>query len=254
MGTIPALPGCFPKDGNQWRTAMSDTLSVYRSELKYIMNYADAARLKGKLDAFLRTDVHGEDGVYRVKSLYYDTPGSRDFFDKVNGLKTRQKLRLRIYDEDQPAARLELKSKEGDRQHKTGLEVTRADASILMKGVYSPLFRYPGEDAMRLYAMLAIDGYRPAVIVEYDRAAYSYPAFDVRLTFDSRVRSCETNLNLYEKQLPWNPVFTDAVILEVKFNRHLPSFVRKILQPYRLNQTSFSKYCAGRQLAGSFLI
>ncbi len=228
-------------------------LSVYRSELKYIMSYADAAQLKIKLDAFLRTDEHAEDGSYRVKSLYYDTPCSRDFRDKINGLRTRQKLRLRIYSEEQPTAKLELKSKEGNYQHKISLEVSKDDARILANGIYTPLFQYRSEDAMRLYAMLTVDGYRPAVIVEYDRTAYSYPAFDVRLTFDSRVRSSEMNLNLYDTNLPWNPIFTDAVILEVKFNQNLPGFVQKILRPYRLTQTSFSKYCTGRPFAGSFI-
>ena len=39
---------------------MADTLSVYRSERKYFISYPDAARLKTRLDAFLRSDEHGK--------------------------------------------------------------------------------------------------------------------------------------------------------------------------------------------------
>lgn len=233
---------------------MADTLSVYRSERKYLISFPDAARLKTWLTAFLCSDEHGEQGTYRVKSLYYDTPDGRDFREKLDGLEKRQKLRLRIYDENQPVAKLELKSKNGDLQHKTSLEVSRTDAEILAKGVYTPLFSYGGEDAMKFYTILSLHRYRPAVVIEYDRTAFSYREFDVRLTFDSHIRSSETNLNLYERQLPWNPVFRDAVILEVKFNDVLPNFIRKLLQPCHLTAISFSKYCSGRPVIGSYLV
>ena len=232
---------------------MADTLSVYRSERKYFISYPDAARLKTRLDAFLRSDEHGENGVYRVKSLYYDTPDGRYYREKLDGLEQRQKLRLRIYDEEQPGAKLELKRKNGDMQHKTSLEVSRTDAESLAKGVYTSLFSYDCENAMKLYTMLTLHRYRPAVIIEYDRAAFSYREFNVRLTLDSRIRSSETNLNLYERHLPWNPVFLDAVILEVKFNQTLPEFIRKLLAPCRLTAVSFSKYCCGRPVIGSYL-
>lgn len=233
---------------------MADTLSVYRSERKYFISYSDAARLKTRLGAFLRSDEHGEDGVYRVKSLYYDTPDGRDYREKLDGLEQRQKLRLRIYDEKQPRAKLELKRKNGDFQHKTSLEVSRAEAEILAKGIYTPLFSHDSQDAMKLYTMLTLHRYRPAVIIEYDRTAFSYREFNVRLTLDSHIRSSETNLNLYERQLPWNPVFRDAVILEVKFNQVLPEFIQKLLSPCHLTAVSFSKYCCGRPVIGSYLV
>lgn len=130
---------------------MADTLSIYRSEQKYLISYPDAVRLKTRLGAFLCSDEHGKQGAYRVKSLYYDTPDGRDYREKLDGLQKRRKLRLRIYDEDQPTAKLELKSKNGNLQHKTSLEISRSDAAALAQGIYTPLFAYGGEDAMKLY-------------------------------------------------------------------------------------------------------
>lgn len=233
---------------------MSVTSTVYRSELKYLISYADAATLKTRLASVLHTDVHAADGTYRVKSLYYDTPFGTDYREKLDGLEKRRKLRLRIYDEHSPCAKLELKQKNGNFQHKTSLEISQADARLLASGIYTPLFSCHDETAMRLYSILMTNGYRPAVIIEYDRTAFSYPAFDVRLTLDARVRSSESNLDLYNEHLPWNPVFTDAMILEVKFNRTLPGFIRKLLKPCRLTAISFSKYCAGRSVVGTYLL
>ena len=61
---------------------MADTLSIYRSEQKYLISYPDAVRLKTRLGAFLCSDEHGKQGAYRVKSLYYDTPDGRDYREK----------------------------------------------------------------------------------------------------------------------------------------------------------------------------
>lgn len=227
---------------------------VYRSELKYLISHADAAALKPRLASVLHADIHARDGAYHVRSLYYDTPYGRDYREKLDGLERRQKLRLRIYDEHSSCAKLELKEKNGSYQHKTSLEVSRADAQALAKGIYTPLFSYPEEPAMRLYTTLMTNGYRPAVIIEYDRTAYTYPAFDVRLTLDANVRSSEANLDLFTEHLPWNPVFTDAMLLEVKFNRTLPGFIQKLLKPCRLTAVSYSKYCAGRPVVGTYLL
>lgn len=153
-----------------------------------------------------------------------------------------------------PTAKLELKSKNGALQHKTSREISRADAGILAQGVYTPLFNYGGEEAMKFYGMMTLRRYRPAVIIEYNRTAFSYREFDIRLTFDSHIRSSETNMNLYEQQLPWNPVFQNAIILEVKFNHTLPGFIQKLLQPYHLTAVSFSKYCCCRPVIGSYLV
>lgn len=237
-----------------FRRTMMSVSTVYRNELKYLISHADAAALKSRLAGVLHTDPYAADGAYRVRSLYYDTPYGRDYREKLDGLEKRQKLRLRIYDEHSPRAKLELKQKNGSLQHKTSLEISRADAQTLAGGIYTPLFSYQDEAAMRLYAALMTDGYRPAVIIEYDRTAYTYPDFDVRLTLDAGVRSSETNLNLYEERLPWNPVFTDAMILEIKFNRMLPGFIQKLLKPCRLTAVSFSKYCTGRPVVGTYLL
>ncbi len=95
-------------------------LVVTRFEHKYLLTQVQAAQLRQKLNAALPADVHntGPTESYLVRSLYFDTPGSRDYLDKVEGLFTRQKLRLRVYGEGGDRAKLECKQKQGDYQKK----------------------------------------------------------------------------------------------------------------------------------------
>ena len=51
---------------------------------------------------------------------------------------------------------------------------------------------------------MALNLYRPAVIIEYDRLAFTYDLFSTRITLDSNVRSSELVLDLYQPILPWD--------------------------------------------------
>jgi len=48
----------------------------------------------------LRSDSYAPNGKYRVTSLYFDTYGNDDYYDKSAGILTRKKLRARIYGYD----------------------------------------------------------------------------------------------------------------------------------------------------------
>ena len=43
------------------------------------------------------------------------------------------------------------------------------------------------------------------------------------------------------------------VVLEVKFDYILPSYIKNIVESYGLKQTSFSKYCYGRKIIESYV-
>ena len=83
-----------------------------RSETKYLVSHSDAARIKEKLLLVMKPDSYSENGSYRVRSLYFDTPDLADMFDKDVGVYSRKKVRLRIYDTAQENAKLELKGTE----------------------------------------------------------------------------------------------------------------------------------------------
>lgn len=228
-------------------------LAVSRSELKYWISRQDSILLQEELQKLLWPDRYAEDGFYRVKSLYFDSLDQMDYSDKTEGVEHRKKLRMRIYDEDAEVVKLERKQKLGALQRKESLAVSREDAVRCMKGDYGCLLQYPQELALRLYSDMMLGCYRPVVIVEYERCAYVYDAYDTRITIDRHIRSCELELDLFERDLPWVQTVEETVILEVKFNGVLIEPVKKILGKYHLTQVAVSKYGSGRPIWERYL-
>src|SRR5512145_1973519 len=74
-----------------------------RFELKYLLTLKQAELFKKALLAYLLPDEHGNrNGRYGLTSLYYDSPDFRCYWEKVDGIKFRRKLRIRRYETDQP--------------------------------------------------------------------------------------------------------------------------------------------------------
>ncbi|MCI6715563.1 MAG: polyphosphate polymerase domain-containing protein [Lachnospiraceae bacterium] len=229
-------------------------LSVLRSELKYWISYRDSLLLQAELDKLLMPDEYSQDGFYRVRSLYFDSINQIDFTEKLDGVESRKKIRMRIYDEDTQTVKLECKQKTGALQHKESLLITRAEAMQYMEGDYSGLLERPEETAWRLYSDMTLGGYRPAVIIEYDRCAYLYGEYNTRITIDRNVRSSELCLDLFEREIPWIPTIDNQVILEVKFNEKLIEPIKRILAKYHLTNVSVSKYGSGRPILEQYIV
>ena len=242
-----AAPRCCPPEGEKM-------LSVLRSELKYWISYSDSLLLQAELSRLLMPDGYSQDGFYRVKSLYFDSIGQKDYIEKLEGVEQRRKIRMRIYDENTDTVKLECKQKSGALQHKESLLVSRQDALRYMEGDYGSLLEYPEETAWRLYCDMTLGCYRPVVIIEYERCAYMYGEYNTRITIDRHVRSSELSLDLFEKDLPWMNTVEDAVILEVKFNEKLIEPIKQILAKYHLVNVSVSKYGSGRPIMEQYLV
>ena len=101
---------------------------VLRCEKKYLLNLVEKVRTEAYLDRLLIQDPHNGAGGYRVRSLYFDTVFDKDFFDKKDGLETRRKVRLRIYDPLDEQVLLEIKQKQGENQRKRSLVLSRSHA------------------------------------------------------------------------------------------------------------------------------
>ena len=86
------------------------TPAAFRHELKHMVTPAEDAVLVSRLSRLFRRDSHaGNNGVYRVNSLYFDTPDDKALAQKAAGVSDREKFRLRYYDRDLTFLRLEKK-------------------------------------------------------------------------------------------------------------------------------------------------
>ena len=145
-------------------------------------------------------------------------------------------------------AKLEWKAKEGALQHKYSLWVSRKDAEAMCRGDYTSLKNYSSPEALRFYSAMTIECYRPAVIVEYNREAFTHPLYKTRITIDSQIRASETECDLFKKNIPMVPVLDSLAVLEVKYNGKLPLYISKAISSVPHVNSSVSKYCGGRNI------
>lgn len=233
---------------------METSLSVFRNEKKYLISKAESLAVSQTLDRILARDSHSKMSAYIVRSLYFDSINNIDYTTKLAGTQIRKKIRLRTYSSDTDKCKLEVKYKNGDLQHKVSVWITRQHAEELSKCNYSVLTHYFKEspDAASIYTMLVMGCYRPVVLVEYDRIAYTYPLYNTRITIDMNVRSSESNMDLFCSSPGYTILLNEKNILEVKYNDKLMSFISKTLKQYNLTSCSVSKYCLGRKVFCDF--
>lgn len=228
-------------------------LSVSRRELKFLMGCDQAVKLQTELDCLLDTDRYSTDGYYMVRSLYFDSFREKDFSQKYDGIENRRKIRLRVYSAAQESAKFEIKEKMGAYQKKDSLLVDREHAQAFIHGEYAGLLDYEEPAAHRLFGLMTLGAYHPAAVVEYERRAYMYDAFNTRITFDRNVRSCECFYDIFSEEIPYVPVLTQQVILELKFSGVLLESIQHILGKYHLTNVSVSKYGIGRPIGAHYI-
>jgi len=222
--------------------------NVLREEKKYLIGAHEYAAKRHLLSALLTADRHGIHGGYPVRSLYFDTPYDVDFYEKKDGVELRRKIRLRIYDPHGDFAMLEMKQKQGQAQRKRSLRLRRDDAEQIIAGDLSPLTKSDDPFAAELYGFMLARCYRPKTIVEYDREAFIIPGSDTRITFDRNIRATESSFDLFSDKLNLNPVMDPyCVVMEVKYNGFLLSYIRDLLGSIDKSELSVSKYVLARQ-------
>ena len=223
--------------------------SVARREIKYLLDLRCAENLRSELLKLLAIDSNGSESGYIVRSLYFDTIYDNDYYDKIDGLETRRKIRLRIYTPEDKTAKLEVKEKVGDNQWKRSATISREDVQLVISGRYSELFgKYDSPFLQMLFYKMETECYRPKTIIEYNRLAFMNQANETRITFDSSLRATESNFDLFSAQLPLYPILY-PVVLEVKYRHFLLSYIKHALDMADQAPISISKYCLGRQIS-----
>ncbi len=205
-----------------------------RHELKYFINEAQYFVLSGILDQVLQRDPNGDEyNEYHIRSLYFDTVYNTAFYDKVDGDPTRDKYRIRIYNFSDKVIKMECKTKVGSLISKRSQSIPRLLCEQLMAGDPAGLETTRSGLLNDVYREMTVNLLRPVVIVDYVREAYLHPAEEVRITFDKQLRTGMWSKDLFNPELPTiSPFDNNEMILEVKYNRFLPTYIRDILNTY----------------------
>ncbi len=229
---------------------MTTIVSVMRTEKKYSITWEQQNVLLHRLSSIMKTDANSDIGGYLVRSLYFDSIYDNDYFDKLDGVEYRKKIRLRIYSPGQHNAKLELKEKQGAVQRKKSLIITRHLAEEMIAGNYRGLANLDSELAAKFYQLLETGIYRPKCIVEYHRIAFSEDSNEIRITFDSDIGVSYHFEDFFKMDLPLIPVWEEPV-LEVKYNGFLLENIKKTLDFADASELAVSKYAMSRQLLGA---
>ena len=226
-----------------------------RHELKYLINQPQLEVLRHTVGRTLNLDPNAKKngGSYHIRSLYFDTVFDDALYDKIAGVKDRDKYRIRIYNLSDRNIFMECKTKVGNLISKRSVKISRDLAEQLMAGDPTGLDSTQSGLLRDIYREMRTRLLHPAVIVDYEREAYIHPAEEVRITFDMKVRTGLNSIELFNPRVPTVPVLEhDETILEVKYNRVLPPYLASLLTfacPEAV-QTAVSKYTLCRQYEG----
>lgn len=217
-----------------------------RHEYKHQINYEDYLVIRSRLLELARRDEHaGENGKYVIHSLYFDNLSDRALREKIDGVDRREKFRIRYYNEDTDFIRLEKKGKIRGLCDKSSAPLARREAIQICEGDIAFLLSSGNPLLQELYAKMSYQLLRPKVIVDYEREPYVYGPGNVRVTFDSRIRTGLYHNRLFDGPLLTAPT-TDSIIMEVKYDAFLPEIMEKAVRVPCRQASSFSKYAVCR--------
>ena len=223
---------------------------IFRHELKYYISEADYYLLRNSLNCLLKHDGNaGENGDYYIRSLYFDDYKNTALMDKLSGVESRRKYRIRIYGLKDDFIRLERKNKTKDYISKDNLVLSREEYDKIIDGDIEFLLKKQEQVAKDFYYEIKTKNLKPAVIVDYVREAYVHPIKNLRVTFDKVVKSGRYATSIFDPNVPLATVLPPGtVVLEIKFQKGLPDYIIGVLNTAIASQRSaISKYTLCRK-------
>ena len=221
---------------------LTDTRNRY--EIKYLVAAREIPAIRAALGEYLTADAHGDpDWGYAVYSVYWDSPNYALFWEKVEGLMVRRKVRLRRYVGSDDLF-LEIKQRVDRTQQKRRLRLTAAEARERFGAD-------PGHDitdpvVREAWMLFRRHNLAPKCAIRYRRRAFMgrYEP-TLRVNFDTRIQYRMAGFDLV------TPFDTGAAVLdprtavmEVKFTGRVPLWLTKTIARLGVPMVRMSKYCS----------
>lgn len=218
----------------------------YRHEWKFEISSRERLILRTRLSRVMKHDRHARKGTYRIRSLYFDTLTDKALREKIDGVNTREKFRIRYYNDDLSYIQLEKKSKINGLCAKRSTPISVEIVQAILAGDYAILCESNDPLIIEFYTKLVAGGLRPKTIVEYTREPFVFAPGNVRITLDYNIRSGLFNTDFLNPESVTVSAGDPHIILEVKWDEFLPDIVRDALQVETPQSGAFSKYAACR--------
>jgi len=221
----------------------------FRHETKHYISYSDYLSIKKRLDVIAQKDAHSnEQGLYFIRSLYFDNYNDKILREKNDGLNCREKFRIRFYNGDVSNIKLEKKSKVHGLCNKLSTIITKDQVEKIIRGDIEFLAEEKNPVFIDLYTKMRYQNLKPKVVVDYTREPFVYKTGNVRITFDTNVKTGLVSKDIFNMDLATVSVTEpDQILMEVKYDAFLPEVIAMCLQVRERPAKSFSKYAACRK-------
>lgn len=222
-------------------------MQEFRSEYKFILTQGQMEIVKARIGPLLQPDEHQTGACYRIRSLYFDDADDSAFYDNDAGVDARRKFRLRMYEDTQNGARLEIKYKLHGGTKKESCMLPAEVCAAFIRGE-TPVWREGCPPALKLLLeQMHLSALTPKIIVEYERSAFVTPIGNVRITLDRNISFSNQIDRFLEDSIPLIPVLPKGVhLMEVKFDELIADHLLQLLETGELSRTTFSKYYLAR--------
>lgn len=226
-----------------------------RHEMKYYINRNTYFILKNRMKSILQPDENMiNEGGYLISSLYFDDIYHTALKEKQSGICYRKKFRIRCYNQRDQLIKLECKQKFGEYISKISALLSRYEYDSILAEEYDFLIRREEPVCQKLFAYHKKNLLKPVVSVEYLREAYILKEGNVRITFDKNISASVNNYNIFSKDyVTRNVIENNVMVLEVKYDEFIPSFILDMLKIGMANQCAISKYVMCRENTGRVL-
>ena len=219
-----------------------------RFEKKYVLNRDEADQLQEELLPHMVPDKYNMDGrVYTISNLYFDTDENDLIRTSLSKPVYKEKLRMRAYGVPDTDAKvyLEIKKKFRGRVNKRRTSLRLQEAYDFVETGRQPTLRdYVNRQVLaEIEFFLRCYDVHPALYLAYDRRAYfSTENPDLRITFDSGIRTRRNDLRLEHGDHGELLLDDGAVVMEIKTAGNFPLWLSGVLADHGVYRTSFSKY------------
>lgn len=218
-----------------------------RTELKHEITKMDCYLLRNKLKHYMKVDPYAKkDGKYLIRSVYFDNFDNKVLTEKKEGFYQRDKFRVRLYDYNMNFLNLEKKSKRNNLTYKQKCPITAEEFERIRFGDIAWMESDSRTLIQDLYVQMVLFQVKPVTVVDYEREVFIYDQGNVRVTFDSNIRTSFRNNDLLNPDLAMVETNPEVVILEVKYDEFLADVIKYLLQLGNRKKGTYSKYQISR--------
>ena len=253
----PAEVGGAAHAGHALR-APSRLHAFNRYEIKYLMPGTTLPARRAELDRRLDRDSHGTDGGYGVWSTYYDTRDLRFYWEKIEGLKFRRKLRIRHYGDrftvaDDTTVFVEIKQRVNRVTQKRRVALPYRQALRLCDD-REMVGHEPGQAAFleEVLGLVSRLDLRPVAMTGYQREAFVGRGAEagLRVTVDQRLRGRDRDFHLGADAENRLIIPARLAVVEFKANERVPYWLTDLAAELNLSVARISKYCQSVEAYG----